>query len=83
MTTKLKKLLHFKDGDTIVATRAENEAGPGWRNWPLWVYIQSRDGKIRCECLQPEEQPREVGILFNVAEAINSLMIRALMRGGR
>lgn len=51
-------------GDRVVAVRAEFVAGPGWANSPLWVFIRSRDGQIREEAIQPEQQSESIRAMF-------------------
>src|SRR5438552_91090 len=47
------------DDDAIVTAYAESAAGPGWANSPIWVIVRRRDGNLRMECLQPDEQTRD------------------------
>lgn len=62
-------------GESIVAVVPEKCHGPGWSNTPVWVYIQTNDGRLREECIQPGERTLEMYALFNVGEA----MCRALL----
>jgi hypothetical protein len=50
--------------DTVVTAWGENCAGPGWSNWPAWVLIRERSGKLRIECIQPEEQSAAMVSVF-------------------
>lgn len=64
----------------VVCAFAEHATGPGWANQPIWVIIQDGDGKLRRECLQPEEQTPEMRTLFNVSVAANGAMTAAVRR---
>lgn len=75
--------LVLSDGESIDAVKAEPASGPGWANSPLWVYIRSRDGSIRVECLQPDEQPDEVLLLYGIAASVHGLMLKAINRAYR
>lgn len=64
--------------DTIVAVAAIPASGPGWSNTPLWVVVKNRDGKLREECLQPEEQGSAVLGLYRIAAAVHTAMVHAI-----
>lgn len=66
--------MQFAKGDTIVTAYAQHAAGPGWGNSPLWVIVRSSDGRLREECLQPEEQTREMQLFYNVASEVHCKM---------
>lgn len=62
--------------DKIVAVVPESCVGPGWTNDPIWVYRQKPGGgEIYRECIQPQDQTREMLILFKVLEAAHSAMV--------
>ena len=72
--------------DVILTAYAESCAGPGWTNTPLWIIVQDQSGKIRRECLQPEEQTLIMKILFSMSNHISSVMrieVEKLQREGR
>ena len=49
----------------------ERAYGPGWSNFPTWVYIaNAANGQLRCECIQPEERSRELHTLYVAGEAM-------------
>lgn len=58
------------NGEHIVAVVPENCSGPGWSNSPVWVFIESNDGKLRRECLQPKEQSPELINLFDIGAIV-------------
>lgn len=66
--------------DTIIAAWAEYVGGPGWANTPVWVIVRGADGKLREDCLQPDEQTAEIQTLFNVSDAVASAMKAAVKR---
>jgi hypothetical protein len=78
MTAKVKKPLHLKDGDVFVTAYAQPASGPGWGNSPLWVVIRTRDGRLREECLQPEDQPAPIRQIYSIAAEVQRMMERQL-----
>lgn len=74
MKSQKAKTITLQHDEYIIAVVPEYCAGPGWSNTPVWVYIASPGGKFRIDCLQPEEQSRELHLLFRPGEA----MCRAL-----
>jgi hypothetical protein len=58
--------------DHVVTAFAQRASGPGWSNTPLWVIIQDGDGKLRRECLQPDEQSHTMMLLYNLSNSLNS-----------
>jgi len=70
--------MNIRKDDTIVTAYAERASGPGWANCPLWVVVRGRDGVVRVECLQPEEQTNDMVVLYNVSEAVHLAMTQAV-----
>lgn len=69
------QVIKLARGETIIAVVPERCHGPGWSNQPVWVYIKTNDGRLREECIQPEERTPEMHTLFSAGEAIcNSLL---------
>jgi len=60
----------------IVTAYAESVSGPGWANQPVWVVYRGRDGQLREECLQPDEQPAEMVWLYTVSQAAHGAMVK-------
>lgn len=75
---RLPETLNLLYEDTIIAAYAERANGPGWENSPLWVIIQSRDGKLRRECIEPEEQTQTIRALYATADAVHSALLSEL-----
>lgn len=76
----------LKDGDHLVTAFAAPASGPGWSNRPVWAVVRSRDGTLRMECLQPEEQTRDIQVGYQVSAAAHEAMtaaVRDAMRGGK
>ena len=73
----------LKPGDRVLAARPENASGSGWRNKPIWVYVEGTGGTIRVECLQPDEQTENMLLLFDVAEASQRELITEIGRACR
>lgn len=71
--------LKLTDREVIVTAYAEDAAGPGWANLPIWIIIKGDDG-IRVECLQPDEQTREMLILYDTSQAVHLAMKHAVTR---
>ena len=64
----------------IVTAWAESASGPGWANQPVWVLVRERCGKLRIECLQPDEQSRDIHTLYRVSSAAHGAMVTAVQR---
>lgn len=65
--------------DTIITAYAESASGPGWGNTPIWFVVRSRlDGKLRQECLQPNEQTDEMHILYGISQCAHAAMTNAV-----
>jgi hypothetical protein len=64
----------IKESETIVTAFAENAAGPGWKNRPIWVIVRGADFKLREECIQPKNQTADMIALFNVSNAAHESM---------
>lgn len=60
--------------DTVIVAFAEAAGGPGWSNTPVWVVVQEPMGKLRVECLQPDEQSHEMATLYGVSSAIHAAL---------
>lgn len=72
-------LLRLAPGEYIAAVVPEFASGPGWSNRPLWVYIGTGRGhEMRCECIQPEQQTRDMRIMFATLAAAHSQMLAAV-----
>jgi len=70
--------LHLKEHDHIVTAWPESVSGPGWANRLIWVLVQDGNGKLRRECLQPDEQTSEMLSLFAVAAAASNAITTAV-----
>ena len=68
------KTIELQRDERIVAVVPKYCVGPGWANTPVWVYIACPEGKIRMEAIQPDEQSREMHLLFRPAEAMHRAM---------
>ncbi len=64
--------------DKVVTAWAEYVAGPGWANAPVWVIVCDINGRLREECIQPDEQTAEIRALFAVSAAAAASMTRAV-----
>lgn len=61
---KKPRTIKLAYGERIVAVVPERCNGPGWSNSPAWVYIATNDGRLREECIQPDERTLELQTLF-------------------
>ncbi len=61
--------------DVVLTAWAENSSGPGWRNQLVSVLVQSADGTLRLEYLQPSEQTETMRVLHSVAAEVHATMI--------
>jgi len=68
----------FTKDDRIVTAYAESAAGPGWANQPIWVIVRGRDGALREECIQPDEQTDWMYALYAVSAAAHGSMVKAV-----
>jgi hypothetical protein len=64
--------------DTVVTAWATREHGPGWSNTPVWVLLRADDGRLRVECIQPEEQSAAMRTLHGVSAAAAGAMTAAV-----
>lgn len=69
--------LAITEGERILTAYAERATGPGWSNTPVWVIVAGLDGKLRQECLQPEQQTAEMGSLYGIAAEVQRAMSHA------
>ena len=65
--------------DVIVVAWAETCKGPGWANTPIWLIVRDKDGRLRQEAIQPENQTAEMLTLFDVSGAAASAMTDAVI----
>lgn len=77
---KLPDSLQGVDPDRIVCVYAQNAAGPGWANTPLYVVYRDYEGNLRETSLQPKEQPFEVSWMYTVASAVHRTLIASVQR---
>ena len=70
---------NFKLGahEHIVTAWAQPAAGPGWANQPLYLLIRDSNGKLRTECLQPDEQTAEMRTLYGISAHVHSQLTRS------
>ena len=68
----------FNDGDTLVTAFAHRAHGPGWANRPIWIIVRARDGTLREECIQPEDQNAAMLWLYDISEAAHIAMCAAV-----
>lgn len=68
--------MKLNEHDHIVAVVAEPARGPGWSNTPLWIIVQDGSGKLRRECLQPDEQGDTLRVLYGTAAAVHGALVR-------
>lgn len=52
--------------ETLVIAWADKCAGPGWSNTPIWYIVRTNIGQLEQRCLQPDEQSKDIRILFGV-----------------
>lgn len=69
------KAVKLHPGERVIAVVPERCSGPGWSNAPTWVYIASEDGKLRFECIQPEERTPQLHALYHAGEAMCAALL--------
>jgi len=75
MTKRSKRIGWWRKGDLVKAAWGESASGPGWGNKPLWVLVwNSLDDEYRVECIQPEDQTYEMGLLYAASCLIHNQM---------
>lgn len=62
--------------DQIITAWATSEAGPGWSNTPIWVLVREPSGKLRIECLQPDEQTGRMMDLHIISAIVQGKLIK-------
>ena len=78
MATKLP--FKLAADEHVVTAYAQRAAGPGWANTPLWVIIQDGNGKLRKECLQPEQQSGDIYLLYGLSDTLQGLLVNEVER---
>jgi len=68
------------EGETVVVAWAQDAAGPGWRNEPVWILVRTATGSLDERCLQPEQQSAAVRALFRVSSLVSADMRSAAER---
>ncbi len=58
----------------VVTAYAQPAAGPGWANSPVYVIMEGEDRKLYQECIQPDEQTKEMRILYRLSSEITFQM---------
>lgn len=72
------KVIHLWKGERIVAVVPQACSGPGWANSPVWVYIVTNNGLLREECIQPEEQTKEMYTLYGIGNTVCATLVKAV-----
>lgn len=60
------------DGDRIVVALAERASGPGWLNPLVWYLVRDRNGALRIEAIQPEDQTVPLRVLQATAAKLTA-----------
>jgi hypothetical protein len=63
-----------EDYPRVVTAYAEPAAGPGWANAPLWVIVEDVHRKMRMECIQPEDQTKEIRMLYSISHNVHAVL---------
>jgi len=69
------KTIRLRPGERVIAVVPEHCAGPGWANAPTWVYVAANDGRLRQECIRPEERTQQLHALYHAGEAMCAALI--------
>ena len=70
--------MKLNDLDTVVTAYASRCRGPGWSNSPVWVVIQDSNGKLREECIQPEEHTAEMHAMYDICASANKALLNSV-----
>jgi len=71
------KTIKLAANERIVAVVPEYAYGPGWRNYPTFVYIMSASG-IRFVCIQSNEKPPMLSARFHAGAAMATSLIGSI-----
>ena len=72
-------MIELKRTERIIAVVPQTASGQGWSNRVVWVHIvDSTNNGYRCECLQPEEQPRVLWEFFRIGEVVHYELMSAV-----
>ena len=74
--------MKLSDSERVVTAWAESCSGPGWANQLVWVLVQDREGKLRLEALQPDEQSGDMQAIFRYSALAAADMTRAAWKLG-
>lgn len=67
-----KQRFVLREDEKVIAVVPEYCSGPGWSNEVTMVYIvHFPSGKLRTECIQPDERPSDLTILFEPGAAMS------------
>lgn len=72
------KTIKLNYGERVIAVVPERCAGSGWVNAPAWVYIATNDGRLREECIQPEERTPMLHTLFAAGDKMCAALSAAV-----
>jgi hypothetical protein len=72
------KTIELMPGERIVAVVPEPVDGSGYSNNPVVVYIATRDGRLREEFIQPDEQTPQMRTLYNIGVTVSNALIAAV-----
>lgn len=66
--------MKLEKDESVVCAWAEPAHGPGWSNAPVWIIIRDRNGTLRQDCLQPDEQSRDMLVLYRMSALVSGQM---------
>ena len=64
----------------VITAWAESASGPGWANQPVWYLTRDDNGKLEVECLQPNDQTKEMQILYAMSDITHRSMTAAVRK---
>lgn len=70
--------MNITSTDRIVTAWAEHCDGPGWRNDIVWILVQPRNGELRIESVQADEQDTRIRHLFRLNALASAEMLAAV-----
>ena len=66
--------------DTVGAAWAEHCSGAGWSNRLVWMLLRAPGGKLRLDCLQPDEQSPLLQALHAASAALSEELRAEVVR---
>jgi hypothetical protein len=71
-------IIELMPGERIIAVVPEPFEEMGYSIEPVVVYIATRDGRLREEFIQSDEQTQQMRLLYNIGATVSKALIAAV-----